>query len=122
MACRRSGSDDRERKPKLLEAVGQGGQLNIGKCYQDRRWRVERGVSDLDSDDAAPALGGQGEGVHHVADQLDRPEVGGDQLCGNIYYRDQLGARGWRIRSDFVASHSAASCYQGEDPLAQLNL
>ena len=112
MDCRRSGSDDREGKLKFLEAVRQGGQLNIGNCYQDRRWRVERGVSDLDSDDAAPALGGQGEGVRHVADQLDRPEVGGDQL----------GARGSRIRSDFVASHSAASCYQGEDPLAQLNL
>ena len=112
MDCGRSGSDDHEKKLKFLEAVGQGGQHNIGNYYQDRRWRVERGVSDLDSDDAAPALGGQGEGVRHVADQLDRPEVG----------RDQLGARGSRIRSDFVASHPAASCYQGEDPLAQLNL
>ena len=112
MDCRRSRSNVRERKPKFLEVFCQGGQLNIGKCYQDRRGRVERGVSDLDSDDAAPALGGQGEGVHHVADQLDRPEVGGDQL----------GACGSRIRSDFVASRSAASCYQGEDPLAQLNL
>ena len=108
----RSGSDDREGKLKLLEAVRQGGQLNIGNCYQDRRGRVERGVGDLDSDDAAPALGGQGEGVRHVADQLDRHEVGGNQL----------GARGTRIRSYFVASHSLASCYQGEDPLAQLNL
>merc|ERR1712203_883772 len=108
MDCGRSGSDDREGKFKLLEAVRQGGQLNIGNCYQDRRWRVDRGVSDLDSDDAAPALGGQGESVRHVADQLDRHEVGGDQL----------GARGSRIRSDIVASRSAASRDQGEDPLA----